>query len=79
LFAALATLSAGAAYAGKSYGPGVSDTEIRVGQTMPCSGPLSAYGTIGKAEAAYFERINAEGGINGRKIKLISLDELLSS
>ena len=55
--------------------PGVSDTEIRLGQTMPYSGPLSAYGTIGKAEAAYFDKVNAEGGINGRKIKLISLDD----
>jgi branched-chain amino acid transport system substrate-binding protein len=56
-------------------GPGVSDTEITLGQTMPYSGPASAYGTIGKAEAAYFAMINAEGGINGRKIKLISLDD----
>ena len=47
--------------------PGVSDTEIKIGQTMPYSGPLSAYGAIGKAEAAYFEKINAEGGINGER------------
>ena len=74
--AALACLAAiGSAHAAKSYGPGVSDTEIKIGQTMPYSGPLSAYGTIGKAQAAYFEKINAEGGINGRKIKLISLDD----
>jgi branched-chain amino acid transport system substrate-binding protein len=75
LGAVLAALSTGAACAGNAYGPGVSDTEIKIGQTMPYSGPLSAYGTIGKAEAAYFEKINAEGGINGRKIKLITLDD----
>src|SRR6478609_10321828 len=68
-------LQSGVALGEKKYGPGVSDTEIKIGQTMPYSGPLSAYGTIGKAEAAYFEKINAEGGINGRKIKLISLDD----
>lgn len=70
----LATLST-ASFAEKKYGPGVTDTEIKIGQTMPYSGPASAYGTIGKASAAYFEKINAEGGINGRKINLISLDD----
>jgi branched-chain amino acid transport system substrate-binding protein len=64
-----------AAQAQKKYGPGVTDTEITLGQTMPYSGPASSYGTIGKAEAAYFAMINAQGGINGRKIKLISLDD----
>jgi branched-chain amino acid transport system substrate-binding protein len=63
------------AVAQKQYGPGVTDTEITLGQTMPYSGPLSAYGTIGRAQAAYFDMINSEGGINGRKIKLISLDD----
>jgi branched-chain amino acid transport system substrate-binding protein len=63
------------AVAQKQYGPGVTDTEITLGQTMPYSGSLSAYGTIGRAEAAYFDMINAQGGINGRKIKLISLDD----
>jgi branched-chain amino acid transport system substrate-binding protein len=63
------------AVAQKQYGPGVTDTEITLGQTMPYSGPASAYGTIGKAEAAYFDMINAQGGIGGRKIKLISLDD----
>jgi branched-chain amino acid transport system substrate-binding protein len=63
------------ALAQKKYGPGVTDTEIRIGQTMPYSGPASAYGTTGRAQAAYFDKINAEGGINGRKIKLISLDD----
>lgn len=59
----------------KKYGPGVTDTEIKLGQTMPYSGAASAYGTIGKAELAYFKMINDNGGINGRKINLISLDD----
>ena len=59
----------------KRYDPGASDTEIRIGQTMPYSGPLSMLGTIGKASAAYFEKVNAEGGVNGRKLKLIALDD----
>ena len=54
----------GVAAAEKKYGPGVSDTEIKIGQTMPYSGPLSAYGAIGKAEAAYFKMINEQGGVN---------------
>jgi branched-chain amino acid transport system substrate-binding protein len=62
-------------HAGKNYGPGVTDTEIKIGQTMPYSGPLSAFGTIGKAQAAYFEMINSKGGVNGRKINLLSLDD----
>ena len=57
------------------YGPGVSDTEIKIGNTMPYSGPASAYGAIGKAEAAYFAMINEQGGINGRKINFISRDD----
>jgi len=64
-----------AALAEKKYGPGVTDTEIKIGQTMPYSGPLSAAATIGRAELAYFDMINAEGGVNGRKIRLISLDD----
>ncbi|HYC13515.1 MAG TPA: ABC transporter substrate-binding protein, partial [Stellaceae bacterium] len=55
--------------------PGVTATEIKIGQTMPYSGNASAYGTIGKAELAYFKMINEQGGINGRKINLISLDD----
>jgi branched-chain amino acid transport system substrate-binding protein len=55
--------------------PGGTDKEIRIGQTMPYSGPASAYATIGKTEAAYFEMINSQGGVNGRKIRLISLDD----
>ena len=63
------------ASAQKKYGPGASDTEIKLGQTMPYSGPASAYGTIGKLHQAYFKMINDGGGINGRKINLISLDD----
>jgi len=57
------------------YGPGASATEIKLGQTMPYSGPASAYGTIGKLHQAYFKMINESGGINGRKVTLISLDD----
>src|SRR5439155_13277640 len=57
------------------YGPGASATEIKLGQTMPYSGPASAYGTIGKLHQAYFKMINDQGGINGRKVNLISLDD----
>jgi branched-chain amino acid transport system substrate-binding protein len=63
------------ALAEKKYDTGASDTEIKIGQTMPYSGPASAYGTIGKAEAAYFRMINDQGGINGRKLNFISLDD----
>ncbi len=65
----------GAASAEKKYSPGASDTEIKIGQTMPYSGPISAYGAIGRAQASYFDKVNAEGGINGRMIKFISLDD----
>lgn len=71
---ALAAVPLAAAAAGK-YGPGASDTEIKLGQTMPYSGPASAYGTIGKLHQAYFKMINEQGGINGRKINLISVDD----
>jgi len=64
-------LLAGAAHAQKKYGPGASDKEIKLGQTMSYSGALSVFGTIGREEAAYFEKVNAEGGIDGRKINLI--------
>jgi branched-chain amino acid transport system substrate-binding protein len=67
--------SVSTALAQERHGPGVTDTEIRIGQTMPYSGPISAYGAIGRAQLAYFEKVNAEGGINGRKVKLISLDD----
>ena len=58
----------------KKYDPGASDTEIRIGSIMPYSGPASVYGTIGRT-AAYFKMINEQGGINGRKINFISLDD----
>ena len=66
---------ASTAVADKKYDPGATDTEIKIGQTMPYSGPASAYGTIGRAEGAYFKMINEQGGINGRKINFISLDD----
>ncbi|MDM0043274.1 ABC transporter substrate-binding protein [Variovorax dokdonensis] len=62
-------------HAQKKYGPGASDTEIKLGQTMPYSGPASAYGTIGRLQQAYFKMLNEQGGIKGRKINLISLDD----
>jgi len=68
----------GSAFAQKTYDTGASDTEIRIGNIMPYSGPASAYGVIGKTEEAYFRKINAEGGINGRKIKFISYDDSYS-
>jgi branched-chain amino acid transport system substrate-binding protein len=63
------------ALAAGRYGPGASDTEIKIGNTMPYSGPASAYGIIGKTEAAYFTMINEQGSINGRKINFISRDD----
>ena len=55
--------------------PGVTDTEIKIGQTMPYSGPASAYGAVGRTEVAYFKMVNEMGGVNGRKLNLISLDD----
>jgi branched-chain amino acid transport system substrate-binding protein len=63
------------AAADKKYGPGVTDTEIKLGQTMPYSGPLSSLSRFGRVEAAYLRKINASGGINGRQVTLISLDD----
>jgi len=71
----ITALGIGQVQAEKKYGPGVTDTEIKIGQTMPYSGPASSFSLLGKAEAAYFAKVNDEGGINGRKIKLISLDD----
>jgi branched-chain amino acid transport system substrate-binding protein len=71
-------LSASAAYAQKKYDTGATDTEIKIGQTVPFSGPASAYATIGKAQAAYFKMINDQGGVNGRKINLIQYDDAYS-
>ncbi|MDB5521170.1 MAG: Amino acid/amide transporter substrate-binding protein family [Tardiphaga sp.] len=80
LFGVAATLlSAAPASAQKQYGPGTSDTEIKIGQTIAYSGPASAYGILGKAEAAYFKYLNdTKGGINGRKITFISRDDAYS-
>ncbi|MCP1913970.1 branched-chain amino acid transport system substrate-binding protein [Bradyrhizobium sp. USDA 4509] len=69
---------ASAANAQKKYDPGATDTEIKVGNIMPYSGPASAYATIGKTEAAYFSKLNSEGGINGRKVNFISYDDAYS-
>jgi ABC-type branched-subunit amino acid transport system substrate-binding protein len=73
-FIVLAASSNGA-LAQKKYDTGATDTEIKIGNIMPYSGPASAYGIIGKTEAAYFKKINAEGGINGRKINFVSYDD----
>src|SRR5262249_3225840 len=72
---ALAALVTGPAAAQKKYDPGASDSEIKIGNINPYSGPASSYGTIGKTIAAYFNKVNAEGGINGRKINFISYDD----
>ncbi len=80
--AALATtsliLASTLVWAAGQYGPGVSDTDIKIGNAMPYSGPASAFSAIGKSEAAYFKTINDQGGINGRKIKFISRDDSYS-
>src|ERR1700726_3508497 len=80
--AALATaviaLTSGTALAQKKYDTGATDTEIKIGNIMPYSGPASAYGVIGKTEDAYFKKISAEGGINGRKINFVSYDDAYS-
>jgi ABC-type branched-subunit amino acid transport system substrate-binding protein len=70
-----ATLAAGPALAQKKYDPGASDSEIKIGNTNPYSGPASAYGTIGKSIAAYFRMVNDQGGINGRKVNFITYDD----
>src|SRR5476651_2281930 len=66
------------AMAQKKYSPGATDSEIKIGNIMPYSGPASAYGALGKTEAAYFKKINDAGGINGRKINFISYDDAYS-
>ncbi|UWU77747.1 ABC transporter substrate-binding protein [Bradyrhizobium huanghuaihaiense] len=75
---ALIAASASTASAQKKYDTGATDTEIKIGNIMPYSGPASAYGIIGRTEAAYFKKINEEGGINGRKINYISYDDAYS-
>jgi branched-chain amino acid transport system substrate-binding protein len=69
------SLQVSPSFAQKKYDPGASDTEIKIGQAMPYSGPASSYGTIGRVEAAYFKKVNDEGGVNGRKIVFLSLDD----
>jgi branched-chain amino acid transport system substrate-binding protein len=75
---AVAVLAAAPARAAKNYGPGVTDTEIKVGNTCFYSGPASSYGTVGKAESAYFRLVNDQGGVNGRKIVFLSYDDAYS-
>ena len=71
-------LSVSSAYAQKKYDTGATDTEIKIGQTNPFSGPASSYATIGKTQAAYVKMINDQGGVNGRKINLIQYDDAYS-
>ncbi len=71
----LAALAATPALAQKKYDPGATDTEIKIGNIMPYSGPASAYALIAKTQAAYFKKVNEEGGINGRKVNFISYDD----
>jgi branched-chain amino acid transport system substrate-binding protein len=71
----LLSATSGAALAQKKYDTGATDTEIKIGNIMPYSGPASAYGVIGKTEEAYFKKINAEGGVNGRKIDFVTYDD----
>jgi len=71
-------LAAPSVHAQKKYDPGATDTEIKIGQTVPFSGPASAYASIGKTQAAYFNMINEQGGVNGRKINLIQYDDAYS-
>jgi branched-chain amino acid transport system substrate-binding protein len=72
---ALLALTSTDVLAQKKYDTGATDTEIKIGNIMPYSGPASAYGIIGKVQAAYFTKINAEGGINGRKVNFVSYDD----
>ena len=76
--AAAAYSARGSRTARAENAPGVTDTEIKIGQTMPYSGPLSSYGVIGRTETAYFKMINEQGGVNGRKLNLISVDDAYS-
>src|SRR6202048_5359773 len=78
LAAAPAAALALRAWPARAKNPGVTDTEIKIGNTVPYSGPASSYGTIGKAEAAYFRMLNDQGGVNGRKIHFISYDDAYS-
>src|SRR5881394_4477385 len=75
IVALLASAAALPALAQKKYDPGASDTEIKIGNTNPYSGPASAYGVIGKSIAAYLKMVNEKGGVNGRKINWVSYDD----
>ncbi|WP_422389080.1 ABC transporter substrate-binding protein [Bradyrhizobium septentrionale] len=75
---AVATAAGNAAWAQKKYDTGASDTEIKIGNIVPYSGPASAYGVVGKAMAAVFKKVNDDGGINGRKINFVSYDDAYS-
>src|SRR4051794_24786593 len=73
--ALIAAVGATSAIAQRQYDPGAIDTESRIGNTAPYSGPVSPYAEIAKTQAAYFKKVNAEGGVNGRKITFISYDD----
>src|SRR3979411_2599363 len=76
--ATLLTLAGQASASDKKYGPGVTDGEIKIGNTSPYSGPASAFTMVDKAGEAYLRKINAEGGVNGRKIRFVSYDDAYS-
>jgi branched-chain amino acid transport system substrate-binding protein len=78
LFAGLLAVAGSAGAAERKYGPGVTDTEIKIGQTVPFSGPASSFAIVARNEAAYLQMINSKGGVNGRKIELIQLDDAYS-
>lgn len=78
LAAAVAAAWLSTAVSAQTYGPGVTDTEIKIGNTMPYSGPASPLSITGKVIAAYFDEVNEKGGVNGRKLNLISLDDAFS-
>jgi ABC-type branched-subunit amino acid transport system substrate-binding protein len=78
MLAVAGALAAAPAWAEKKYDPGATDSEIKIGNIMPYSGPASSYGVIGRSEAAFFKMINDQGGINGRKINFISYDDAYS-
>jgi len=73
------SMSMDPAAAQKKYDPGATDSEIKIGNIMPYSGPLSAYKLVGRTQDAFFKKLNAEGGINGRKINFISYDDQVSA
>jgi branched-chain amino acid transport system substrate-binding protein len=78
LLAGLMAIAVASAANAQKYDPGATDTEIKIGNIMPYSGPLSAYALIGRTQDAFFKKLNAEGGINGRKINFISYDDSFS-